>query len=339
MITSKEVKEFAKKEGADLVGITSMDRFEGAPKQMDPRYIFPDAKALIVLGYRIPRGAFRGIEEGTHFAVYPSMGYAAINLVYGPMILWKITRLLEDQGYETIPYPNINGGEAINPVTGKFRKGWSVPVSPDKPYPDVLVHYRIAAFLAGLGEIGYSKIFLTPEFGPRQRFNLCFTDAPLEPDSIFEGKICDRCMLCAKNCSAQAISRSETIKVKIAGRNLEWGKLNEYACEKGLQAKADKSVNPFLKQYPRFYEYGRAIEGARGCMRACFSHLEEKGVLKNKFQKPFRKRKPWIIDHSKDMQLTEDIVENYEKTGQIENVDEYINYNIKDNLGEEPFKD
>ena len=73
MLSSKEVKEFAKREGADLVGIASMDRFEGAPKQFDPRYIFPDARALIVLGYRIPRGAFRGIEEGTHFMNYSSM--------------------------------------------------------------------------------------------------------------------------------------------------------------------------------------------------------------------------------------------------------------------------
>ena len=67
MITSAYIKEQARKFGADLVGITSMDRFEGAPKQMDPRYIFPGAKSMIVLGYRIPRGAFRGIEEGTFF--------------------------------------------------------------------------------------------------------------------------------------------------------------------------------------------------------------------------------------------------------------------------------
>ena len=70
MLTSKKVKKFAKAAGADIVGIASMDRFDGAPKQFDPRYIFPEAKALIVLGYRIPRGVFRGIEEGTHFMNY-----------------------------------------------------------------------------------------------------------------------------------------------------------------------------------------------------------------------------------------------------------------------------
>jgi len=33
------LKKHAKRSGSDLVGITSMDRFEGAPKHQDPRYI------------------------------------------------------------------------------------------------------------------------------------------------------------------------------------------------------------------------------------------------------------------------------------------------------------
>jgi len=53
--------------GADLVGIGDMSRFEGAPPQMDARYIFPEARAIIGLAFRIPRGYLRGIEEGTHF--------------------------------------------------------------------------------------------------------------------------------------------------------------------------------------------------------------------------------------------------------------------------------
>ena len=59
MPTSEQVKAYAKECGADLVGIGSMDRFEGAPKQMDPRYIFPEAKAAVVLGFPIPRGCIR----------------------------------------------------------------------------------------------------------------------------------------------------------------------------------------------------------------------------------------------------------------------------------------
>ena len=183
-MNSAEIKKYAKQLGADLVGISPMRRFEGAPKQMDARYIFPDAKSMIVLGFRIPRGSFRGIEEGTLFSNYSSMGYAALNQIYGPMVLWHLNRYIEEQGYEVIPMMNTNGGEAVNPVTGKFRRGWSRPAKEGYPYPDVLVHFRLAAYMAGLGEIGWSKVFLTPEFGPRQRFVILLTDAGLEPDPI-----------------------------------------------------------------------------------------------------------------------------------------------------------
>ena len=86
VIEKEKIRNYAKQLGADLCGFASMDRFEGAPKQMDPRYIFPDAKTCIVLAFRIPRGYFRGIEEGTYFANYTAMGYAGINEVYGRMI-------------------------------------------------------------------------------------------------------------------------------------------------------------------------------------------------------------------------------------------------------------
>ena len=289
MLKSEEVKKFAKKCGADLVGIASMDRFEGAPKNMDPRYINPDAKALIVFGFRIFRGCLRGIEEGTYFVSYSSMGYAGINWVYAPVVLWNFCKALEDEGYEATPIPNI-----FWPRTGR-------PVSEDKPGPDVFLHYRIAAFCAGLGEIGYGKVFLTPEFGPRQRFAAVLTDAPLEPDPLFEvGKLCDRCMLCVKDCTGEAISATETVKVEVAGRMLEWGKLDVERCTSAF-AGGNEEFNPFFGTGPKgtgpnpVYEYGRALEGARGCIRACMIHLEEQGKIKNAFKKPFRIRKPWRL--------------------------------------------
>lgn len=103
---TKEVKEYAKKCGADIVGIASMDRFEGLPKQMDPRHIFPEAKSMIVIGFRIFRGLFRGIEEGTFYSAYSVMGYEGTRWVFQPVVLWNFTKLLENKGYEAIPIPD-----------------------------------------------------------------------------------------------------------------------------------------------------------------------------------------------------------------------------------------
>jgi ferredoxin len=272
----------------------------------------------VVLGFRILRGALRGIEEGTFFIAYSGMGYAGINHVLQPMVLWDLCRWIEDQGYETVPMPNdwpwtgtdILGNDPS--IVGPPRPDFSRPVSPDKPAPDVFVHLRIAAFCAGLGEIGYGKLLLTPEFGPRQRLAALLTDAPLDPDPLFDGELCDRCMSCVTDCSGEAISRTETVKVTVAGRDLEWGRIDFDRCSRAFCG-GRRETNPFMissedeagftqhvwnaqhYKLPATYDYGRAIEGAAGCMRACMVHLEEQGKLKNTFEAPFRRRKPWRL--------------------------------------------
>ena len=318
MLTAESVKKAANGFGADLCGIASMDRFEGAPKQQDPRYIFPDAKACIVLGFRIPRGYFRGIEEGTYFVGYCGMGYGALNLVYMPVVMRELCCFIEDEGWEAAPVPNMYMGSSIDIVNQRYEPRRSRPTRPGLPSPDVLVDIRVAAFAAGLGEFGYSKMFLTPQFGPAQRLVAVLTDAPLEPDPIFEGKICDRCMRCVAECSGKAISAQETERITVAGRTVEWGKLDVVKCSVAYRG-GNPDYNPFLqpsaagdmdaywKEYAggavlgKHINYGSvdlhnpALEGARGCIRACMAHLEEKGVLTKKFNNRFRKRKPWRL--------------------------------------------
>ncbi len=318
------------------MGIGAMDRFEGAPKEMDPRYIFPEAKVIIGLAFRIPRGYLRGIEEGTHFYQYPAMGYSSINEVYAPVVLRELACFLEDNGYEGVVIRNTGARMVCSDVTGSYEESlefgrrirYSEPVAPDRPAPDVMPHFRIAAFICGLGEIGYSKLFLTPEFGPRQRFAFMLTDTPLEPDPLFDGEICDRCMQCVKDCPVGAISATETVKVTVAGRELEWGRLAEWQCFHGYVGSV-KETNPFLprdafdklpdgdkilngkkelspdevlqvwKILHQYYDYaagyGSAICGGRGCLRACMVHLEETGKLTRTFERPFRTRKPWRL--------------------------------------------
>ena len=331
---TEKIKQVAKDAGADLVGVGSMDRFEGAPKQFDPRYIFPEATAIIGLGFRIARGYLRGTEEGTHFYQYPTLGYANINEVYAPVVLRRLACFVEDQGYEAVALRNFGGRGPVSDMTGSAdepaefgrRVQYSRPVRPGLPAPDVFLHFRIAAFVCGMGEIGFSKLFLTPQFGPRQRFAFMLTDAPLKPDPLYEGPpLCDRCMQCVAECPG-ALSKTETVKVTIAGRQIEWAKLDEWYCFFAY-ASGLKSMNPFLppdafsdmpngekilngeisptsaevvqihKRIAKYYTtpsgYNAAMCGGRGCIRACMIHLEQQGKLQNKFHDKFRKRRPW----------------------------------------------
>jgi hypothetical protein len=136
-LTAEKVKEVGKAVGADLVGIASIDRFEGAPLEMHPASILPEAESVIVLAFRILRGALRGIEEGTYFAAYPSMCYAGINLNFAPKALYDLSRFIEDHGYEAVPYQNVIIDVSVDARHGtpKDRK----PVAPGRAAPDVLL--------------------------------------------------------------------------------------------------------------------------------------------------------------------------------------------------------
>lgn len=325
MMDAKEIKEYALECGADVVGVANIERFKDAPLQFDPKQIMPEARSMVVLGFRVFRGLYRGIEEGTFFHNYSSMGYAQINDIEMPMTLWKFGKIFEEEGYEAIPLPNQWAWSSANMLTGPEKKNWSRPVAPGRAAPDVFIHMRIAAYCAGLGEIGWSKILINPTYGPRMRYGALLTEAEIEPDPLVEpGTLCDRCMSCVRECSGKAISTTESVKIKIEDKTIEWGKIDEYKCAIAFQggtpfntkpAKDAKEMedgyydyydnsksqgpnpyNPFITQPPPRHGYGRGIEGARGCVRACMIHLEQQGKLKNKFKTKFRRRPAWALD-------------------------------------------
>jgi epoxyqueuosine reductase QueG len=156
-MNAKEIKQLARDCGADICGIASLDRFEGAPKNMDPRYIMPEAKSLIVMGFRVMRGSLRGIEEGTFFSNYSAMGYGCLTYNYIPMTVINMCKVIEDEGYEAIPLGHQSDWRGID-NDGNERERYSRPVEEGKPQPDIMLHLRICGYLAGLGEIGYSKM-------------------------------------------------------------------------------------------------------------------------------------------------------------------------------------
>lgn len=324
MLTSQMIKDFARNElHVDTIGIGSIERFRGAPPDMSPFNLMPQAKSVIAFSQRIIRGTYRGIDEGTHWPSYQVFGYSGLNGIIGKTV-YRIGRFVENHGYEAMGVPTSAALREFGPRGPNFKPGM--------PPREITLNIRIAATLCGIGEIGWSKVFLTPEFGPRQRFALLLTDAELEPDPIYEGKICDRCKLCCKHCGGQAISATESVKITIAGHEVEWGKLNELACESGIHGGCHGEYSPFEQEYPRKYGYGRAIEGAVGCIRACMIHLEEKDRLKNKFKNRFRTRPLWKpVDHSQPVELPADVLETYGE--HIEDYNAYLKYQAESNYG------
>ncbi len=327
------VKRQALALGADAVGIGNIERWAGAPTQMDPRQIMPECKSIIAMAFRVMRGSLRGVEEGTFFSNYSSMGYGGITYVYMPMTVINLSRYIEDRGYEAIPMGHQSDWRAIDGYyTGAAGGGrlmsdtFSRPVAPGRAAPDVMVHLRIAGYLCGLGEIGHSMMLLTPEFGPRNRIGIVLTDVELEPDPVMKpGTLCNRCMACVRACPSGAISRTETVKLQLAGNQVEFARIDCDACnlgfrgaeETGESVPADRQYmsettkpapwSPFFKKPKSLYNSGQAVEGSRGCTRACMIQLEKRGVLRNRFKEPFRRRPEWGVDWSAEPQYPADV--------------------------------
>jgi epoxyqueuosine reductase len=241
-LTSEMIKTKAKELGIDLVGIGSIDRYENAPTLMNPQTYFPEAKSVIVLAMRIPRGTYRGIEEGTHFHNYSFYAYNRLNTIFRPRLTYELACFIEDHGWEAVPhYPAV-----------PERAPAEAPVAKDKVPHDVVCSVRLLGVGAGVGEIGHSKVFLTEKFGPRVRLGSIFTDAELEPDPIVEpGTICTSCGRCVRDCPGDAIppvrDEDKKITVEIGGQKISWGDVHMGRCtltHHGLNSR----VSPFLKK-------------------------------------------------------------------------------------------
>ena len=208
-LTSEMIKARAAELGIDCIAIGNIERFKGAPKLMSPLTYFPDAKSVIAVAMRIPRGTYRGIEEGTHWHNYTFYSYNKLNSLFRPIKSYELCCFIEEQmagkRSRTIrPSPRGTVPRANRSRPARFR-------------PTSCAACASSQQAADWGEIGFSKVFLTKKFAMRVRLGLIFTDCELEPDPILDtGEICLHCGACQRECPGNAVP-----SVKDAERRLE----------------------------------------------------------------------------------------------------------------------
>lgn len=233
---TREVKVFAFKQGVDLVGIASVDRFLYAPEGHKPTDLLPKAKSVIVIGFRLPLGALEAAKRG-----YEGLKHAP--QIYGV------------HAYQVVP--NLHLVFAAN-ATAKFleKKGYVTMPLPSGPLGGLTISHRHAAVAAGLGEFGWSGLVLTPQWGPKQRFVSIITRAELEPDPIYGGpRLCNRDYICVKVCPARAISENESRKVIIGDRVFEYAKLDPVKC--AIVCEGFNKYNAPLPENPTWEDLNR----------------------------------------------------------------------------------
>jgi len=222
MNLKEQLKQRAYELGADLVGFGNIERCRHAPLMMSPQGLMPSARTVMVMALHHPDAC---IELGGEKHPQDIGPYSVQYLMNSRLdeMSYRMGTFVETLGYHAIPIvsSNIWRYNQYKALDAVFA-------------PDVSNIYM--PVVAGLADMGYNGLALTPEFGARNRFVTVITDAVVEPDPLIPpGTVCDRCMLCRKHCPSQALSKEikgdkilhiEDYEYRFADKNLwrcAWG--------------------------------------------------------------------------------------------------------------------
>ncbi len=300
-----KIIEIAKQNGADIVGFAPASRF---PADSPIFKILPETKTVIGLAFRVLRGIYRGIEEGSTYYQYTTMAVENMEETIMPMAQLKVAMMIEEEGYTALPqrrHQQIMAEEnSTNPE-----------VAYDAVYrgrtAETQIDFLDTALKCGLGEKGLYNALLTDEFGPMVRYCFILTDAELEATEEVVPHLCDKCGKCIKGCPGKAIDENGNVDawqcaVYYNGAN---GTKNPFmppeafagmddrleiiAGEAKVTPERAKEILDKIYFYPPAQHAYQCSICGRACDMECYVHLEEKGVLTKKFKTPFRKRETW----------------------------------------------
>lgn len=198
----------------DEIGVICLQDYRNTPAWQQARDMLPGTKSIIVLAVEIFPEVVKYLTSKKQVGELAMRDLFKRNeRVISGHIDWeayKIVRRLHNLGFSALSLP---AGDA--PYDSRFIEG--------------AFSYKHVAQAAGLGNIGWHSMLITPEYGARVRLALVLTDAPFKPRTLEAGKLpCIKCGgACIKICPVKAISKPR--------KGEEWN-VDKYACANYLNA-------------------------------------------------------------------------------------------------------
>jgi len=213
---SRNIKEKARELGFDICGIAksrpltergpileewiSAGMHDGMnflardiPKRLDPSFLLPGAKSLVVTGLNYYSETIRKTED------VPLLSRYTYGTDYHEVILSKLNRLLE---WIKMLDPDAAGRPVVDSAA-ILEKAW--------------------AREAGLGWQGRHSIVISKEAGSFFFLGILILNIELDHDEPFTGDLCGDCRLCIDACPTGAINNNRTIDARkcISGLTIE----------------------------------------------------------------------------------------------------------------------
>jgi len=225
MELTKQVKEIALTNNLDYVGIASAESLQNESQDRKPTDYLPGAQTVVSLGIKLSLGVQLSNklahQIGPRHTIFPYLwhGFGLPSWQFLDRTALLITRHLEREGHMAVPVMAASTFD-IQSNLMEFSN----------------LH---AAVAAGLGDLGWCGLVITPDAGTKARFGAVITNARLEPDPLYQGtRLCDieNCKrlgrgepLCTKVCPTKAFG-PDSEEVVIGGRIFEVAKYDRFRC-------------------------------------------------------------------------------------------------------------
>ncbi|MBI5585666.1 MAG: 4Fe-4S binding protein [Deltaproteobacteria bacterium] len=190
---SRDIKEAARRSGADLVGIVRVADLPEHREEMES--MLPGAKSVVVVAARHSLAALRSpkLQMGQFDTMYTyqQAGWTA----------QALARHLEALGFPSLAVPAFLPLDMQAPKKGMRGE----------------ICWRRAGVRSGLGSYGENGLLVTREYGAAVRLSGVLTRAELVPDAPLKEDACDHCGRCLAACPSGALSGQGKINKKLCG--------------------------------------------------------------------------------------------------------------------------
>lgn len=173
---SREIEEFLKSKGAEVVGFASLEGIKNVP---------PEYPNSILIGIPIEKEALKTIYTDDQTIYVESMKSVALKL--NDIVLEGEEYIINTMNYNALAMSRERVAKDFEGLASK-------------------IPHKTTGTRSGLGWIGRCALLISPAYGAALRLSTILTDMPIKVGTPIDDSLCDDCTDCQDACPVDAIN-------------------------------------------------------------------------------------------------------------------------------------